>query len=190
MFDWIVLIGAISGLSMVIGSMILLWKGAISLNVASAREGFTVELAKEIKLSTRYPAIALFIIGLLFFFCAAWFAQRGTLQSMVVTGKITSPDDIKDIAVYLLAGPWVSEADDGTGKIEYEFHPHLKNLKIQIIAPGYKGTGQEKTFRVSGQKISIGEIDVGRRVVKEVKPMANIPPRQPSNTPSEVDGRW
>ena len=88
MFDIVILIGAICGPIMVIGSMALLYSGAISLRGAACDgEALSIELIKEIKLSTRYPALALFIIGFVFFISAAWFAQQGNVKKIRAVAK-------------------------------------------------------------------------------------------------------
>ena len=58
MFDIVILIGAICGPIMVVGSMILLYTGAISLKAASnSDDALKIEFIKELKLTTRYPEL-------------------------------------------------------------------------------------------------------------------------------------
>ena len=64
-FDLVLLTGPICGILMVLGGIILLYKGAISLNVASEEGAFTVEFKNELRITTQYPALGIFVIGLL-----------------------------------------------------------------------------------------------------------------------------
>ena len=178
MFDWIILIGAITGLCLVIGSMLLLWKGAISLSEASQKEAFTAELGKQIKLTTRYPSIALFVIGLIFFVSSAQFAKEGTLKKYKLSGKVSSEDELRGVRIEVLAGPWISNVDEDDGQVRATLHPHLENMIIKIVAPGYDKPEIIKTAAISNGKISIGDVNVGNLKIKDIQPQEHIPDRQ------------
>ncbi len=178
MFEIVILIGAICGPIMVIGSMILLYRGAISLQAAATSDALSIELIDEIKLSTRYPALALFLIGFIFFISAAWFAQQGDAKKLTLEGVVSSPDELVDIEIYLSAGPWKQDISDETGKFSILFHPNIESLHATVIAPGYENSGVTRNVRINKGSVSIGTIEVGRRIVDNVVPKNDIPPRQ------------
>ena len=84
-FDIVIILGGICGLCMVIGGLILLYKGAITLSQATPEEALSVEYKNMLKISTHYPALALFIIGL-FFIIAAGVLSRTTKNQFTIKG--------------------------------------------------------------------------------------------------------
>ncbi len=179
MFDIVILIGAICGPIMVIGSMALLYSGAISLRGAACDgEALSIELIKEIKLSTRYPALALFLIGFIFFISAAWFAQQGNVKKIRLDGVVSSPNELVGVEIILSAGSWKRDIRDQTGRFSFLFHPNVENLSATFVAPGYENSGVSKMITIDSDSSSIGEIDLGKRIVNSIQPQENIPPRQ------------
>lgn len=179
MFDIVILIGAICGPIMVVGSMILLYTGAISLKAASnSDDALKIEFIKEIKLTTRYPALGLFLIGFSFFLAAAWFAQKGDLDNLRLEGKIESPDELVNIELHLRAGPWKQNLTDDRGVISAIFHPSTSKLTVEIVAPGYKKSGITRDLVVKSGLADLGSIDIGPRTIDNIEPGENIPPRQ------------
>lgn len=187
LFNLVILTGAICGPIMVIGSMILLYRGSISLQAAgNDKDALSVELIQEIKLSTRYPALALFIIGFIFFFGAAKFAQEGTIKPIVLEGIVSSPDELVDIELHLVAGPWKRDVADSSGKFSISFRPTIEKLKATIIAPGYEKTGTSKTINFDESKASIGIIKLGKRRIENMAPHEIIPERVEFNASTAV----
>lgn len=177
-FQIVIIIGAICGATMVIGSMLLLYSGQITLGEASKNSALSIEIINKVKISTHYPALALFVIGFIFFIAAAWFAQT---KKITIEGAITSPDQLVDIELHLRAGPWKQDLVDDTGYFSISFRPHMESLVATIVAPGYEKTGINKVVNVNDNKVIIGEIDIGRRTIIDIYSQSQIPPRQ-SNT--------
>ena len=71
---------------MVCGAIWLLKTGVIKLSAAVKGGSLTVELADKVKISTTYPALGLFVIGLAFVALAIW-ASR-TPPPLNLVGKI------------------------------------------------------------------------------------------------------
>ncbi len=182
MFEIIILIGAVCGVIMVIGSMFLLYKGSISLKDASEKEALSIEVINEIKLSTRYPALALFVIGFIFFISAAWFAKEGDTKKITLAGTVSSPDKLSDIEIHLSAGPWKQNISDDSGTFSILFYPNVKSLKATIVAPGYKYSGISKDIKINQNIASMGTIKLGPKLVENVVPKRDNPPRQAGGT--------
>ena len=64
-YDYTILGGTICGIVMVIGGIVLIYKGALKLEVASKDPALTLELfQKHFRLTTNVPALGIFVIGL------------------------------------------------------------------------------------------------------------------------------
>ena len=57
-FDIVVILGAFCGCCMVVGGLILLYKGIITLSHASPEEALKIEYRKMVRITTHYPALA------------------------------------------------------------------------------------------------------------------------------------
>ena len=64
--DIVIVLAGVCGLLMVVGGLGLFYKGAITLQVASQNQAVKIEFFKQFKLTTQYPALAFFVIGLAF----------------------------------------------------------------------------------------------------------------------------
>src|SRR5215831_15103053 len=82
--------GCICGLLMVIGGMILLYTGAVSLNKTSKEEAASLEFKRLFRLTTHYPALGLFIIGLAFIVTSV-ILSRPPDNRITMTGLLTAP---------------------------------------------------------------------------------------------------
>lgn len=190
MFNVILFIGAICGLAMVIGSMLLLWKGNITLHEASSRDaGLSIELVKEIKVTTRNPALGLFLIGLVFFVSSALIAQEGAIEKFELSGAIESLDELVGVEVHLIAGPWKRDVLDSRGIVSEIYHPNVKKLRVKVVAPGYEFSGIGREIEVKSGKASLGKINIGRRSVEEIDTQPNSKPSQrPTDGASNTSG--
>lgn len=76
-FELVIAAGALCGVLMVVGSIYLLRVGAIELkSLAGEADKPALQIViNEITVTTRYPAIGLFIIGLAFILGSAWFSK-------------------------------------------------------------------------------------------------------------------
>ncbi len=191
-FDWIVIIGGICGLFMVIGGMILLYKGNITLNKTSKDEAVTLEFRKMIKITTHYPALGLFVIGLAFIIVSAVFAKPKEVTSLAIKGHV-NVDDPSSVTFFVYTGhgglPRLTDRE-----IDEIVYPHLKILKVDITAPGYSPPTITKTIGSSDIKkgiASLGEITFTNK--KAEKPQTNpdnIKPVKEELPPLSAGGKF
>lgn len=136
--DIAILFSAIAGFCMVIGGMLLIWKGAIVLAGTDSSTALSIEWKKDFKLSTQAPGIAFFILGLSFSSIAIYF-------SIPIAPKPTDPiyisgtfDNVNEI-VTITAVPSGWEVTSGSnGVVEGKFIPDTEILNLKFSAPGYQ----------------------------------------------------
>jgi hypothetical protein len=163
--------GSLCGLLMVLGGMILLYTGAISLNKTSKEEAATLEFKKLFRLTTHYPALGLFVIGLAFIVTSIAVARPPDTR-LTITGSLTGApiEDPQSLRVSMESSlrPLV---DTNSGSLMIAGDPNAA-WQVIVAYPGYQIV--EKTVMVNGKKtVQIGEI----RLVK----VAEKPPVNPSN---------
>ena|SRR5271165_2981759 len=73
--DVLAIIGGCCALLMVLGSFFLFYKGILTFQQASPEEAIKVEFQKALSVQTRYPAIALFLLGVIFLGVSLWFEK-------------------------------------------------------------------------------------------------------------------
>ncbi|WP_157515806.1 hypothetical protein [Grimontia marina] len=101
----LLLVGALCGMVMVVGGITLLHKGAIKLANTSGEDAITIEFRKEIRISTQYPALAIFLIGLLFVSISI-FMGKPTSNKLVVKGNVVGVSE--PVKVSLKTNTWHS----------------------------------------------------------------------------------
>jgi len=132
-YDLAIIGGTASGIIMVLGGIVLLYKGAIKLEVASQDPSLTVEMfEKKLKLTTHVPALGLFVIGLLFVISAIYFAQTTTVKAIPVIGKAENVEEEIDV---IIKSEWPVSAHQG--HVQAVIRPQLDVLWVVISAPGY-----------------------------------------------------
>jgi hypothetical protein len=145
-FEIVIVCGAFCGVLMVIGGMVLLAIGAIKLEAAGSAAGkrgkaqpdaMALEFKKTIKVTTAYPALALFLIGVLFIVTAAWFSKPDKVLPWSLEGKVDSPDP-SEVMVEVTVDTLGTLKPNYDGTIEAVIYPHLDVFKAVITAPGYK----------------------------------------------------
>jgi hypothetical protein len=180
-FDVVVMIGGACGLLMVVGGMILLYKGAITLNQASPEAAVALEFKKTLKITTHYPALGLFIIGLAFIVTSVWYSKP-EVYSVKLVGQVLDldPEDVPALKVY--GGPWERRLRFTDGTIKEIINPNLEVMTVEILAPGYD------PIRVPIEKkdLWLGTASLGKLRFKSRK-VADRPPENPDNieTPDE-----
>ena len=70
---------------MVIGSITLLYKGAIQLSEMNTGHALEAEFKNQLKVNVRNPALGLFVIGFAFFGLALYFAKPES-EPLVIRG--------------------------------------------------------------------------------------------------------
>jgi hypothetical protein len=132
-YDFTIIGGTVCGIIMVLGGIVLLYKGAIKLEVASKDPSLTVEMfERKLKLTTHAPALGLFVIGLLFVFLAIYFAQTTTAKPIPVRGKA---ENIEEEISVIAKSEWHVAAHQG--HVQDVIRPQLDVLWVVISAPGY-----------------------------------------------------
>jgi hypothetical protein len=116
---------------MVCGAIWLLKTGVIKLSAAVKGGGLTVELANKVKISTTYPALGLFVIGLLFIALGLWFSQG--LPPLNIVGKINGVDDPSSVVTVSvqLADSFTPDSD---GRLDKILSIDTQRLKVVINA--------------------------------------------------------
>jgi hypothetical protein len=134
-FNCVIILGGICGLLMVVGGMVLLYRGNITLSQKSAKEAVSLEFKNMIKITTHYPALGLFIIGLAFIIVSAIFSKPTEVKPLEIVGRVNVDDtSAVTLAVYSRHGGTLNL----NGKnIDEVVTPVLDVYKIEITAAGY-----------------------------------------------------
>lgn len=181
-FDLLLLAGSLCGIIMVLGGILLLYKGAISLNNVSGEEAFTIEFKRELRISTQYPALGIFIIGLSFVAFSVW---MGKPELNKLTVKAKTVDISEPVSITLKANSWKSSLQH-TGDVLETFYPDVDTIQIVVSAPGYEP--HIKTVQISSLKkgtADLGNISLYQKVSRteisggNIEPLpddANVPP--------------
>lgn len=180
------------GIVMVIGGILLLYKGAIKLEVASKDPALTVELfERQFKLTTQAPALGLFIIGLLFVSLANYYA----LQTVPIPVEVTPIEVIgnaagveKDAQVTVEMSVQWGPYESTSPQIHHVLRPHLDTLQATVTAAGYEEVSRSKpvTKARKGDKI-VAEVDLGEVRLKKVVDFMEANPEN-IHDPRPTDG--
>ena len=156
--------GIVCGIAMVVGGILLLYKGAIELESASKDPALTVDLfKKQFSLSTRVPALGLFVIGLLFVGASMWVAMKTDVPRISVTGELAGLDEPAQVTAYK---EWPVASSQS--EVNDVLRPSFDVLWVRITAPGYSEF--DKSFD-GGGAIKLGTVKLERAVPKiEPKP--------------------
>ena len=120
---------------MVVGGMVLLYKGTITLKDSNPDEAIRVEFKHMINVTTRYPALALFVIGLVFTVVALYFAQSEGLPPFTIDGTLQAEDPAD--ATVIISFPVYNGTPDSNGTIKRTVHPVFDNITYEVSVPGY-----------------------------------------------------
>ena len=171
-YDLLLLAGSLCGIIMVLGGILLLYKGAISLNQVSGEEAFTLEFKRELRLSTRYPALGIFIIGLSF---VVFSVLMGKPELHKLTVKATTEDLSEPVNITLKANSWKSSLRH-TGEVLESFYPDVDTIQIVVSAPGYEP--HIKTVQISSLKegtADLGKISLDQKIsIRDITVPSNI----------------
>jgi hypothetical protein len=118
-----------------------------------------VEFTKVLNVTTKYPALGLFVIGLTFTTIALWFAKNEQAALLEITGNIADkPSD----ATVSVGTDFVSRALGSDGSIDEPFRPEIQRIIVQIHAPGW--SEWQKSFPLQGlhSKVDLNPIQMTR----------------------------
>jgi len=128
-------VAALCGLVMVVGGIVLLYRGTITLDKADQGQAVTLEFKKLIRVQTSYPALGLFVIGLAFVIVSIHYAGGVPVR---IGGRIIASTlaDMNQVTIAVAAGPWPVRA--GTdGQIDEVVYPNLQRLHVDVVMPGH-----------------------------------------------------
>ncbi|SFG23580.1 hypothetical protein [Neptunomonas qingdaonensis] len=175
-----ILTAAFSGFCMVIGGMLLIWKGAITLAGTDSTKALSIEWKQDLKLSTQAPGIAFFLVGLIFTSVAIYFSKPEQTDPIYISGKIENISE--QVTVTAMPLNWVVKSGTN-GKIEGKFSPDIEILALRFTAPGYNEEVHPHKFSDSSHKITLTKPIQLIKAIDEIKPSnANIIPI-PKNLP-------
>src|SRR5258707_14925309 len=110
-FDLILIMCGGTGAFMVIGSILLLYQGAIKLSEKAGGNALEAEFKDQLKINVRNPALGLFAMGLAFFGLALYFAKPEG-GPLIVSGLIKI-GDTDAVHVRMKSGEWPIEVSSG-----------------------------------------------------------------------------
>lgn len=145
---------AFAGLTIVIGSLFLLYKGILTLQAVSTavkqttstEEGkdlqkesvppsaLAIELGKDIKIQSQYPALGLFILGISCFFGAMYYATQAPQNSVTVEGRVNAAD--KDKYLITIEGAMDVIRPDIHGNVQKLIPKDVEEVDIKVGKPG------------------------------------------------------
>jgi len=164
-----------SGFVLVLGCLLLLTFGRIQLNDANKGDALSMELLKKIKITTTYPAIAIFVLGLAFCGVGIWFSQGDTTitpsppapAELDIVAKITGVEDPNIVSVTLQPDNYHGDtfAADSGGLVDHPV-PEVKQYIVTVTANGYAPAPFRKPVYVHDAKT-----DANRRLLdlQEIK---------------------
>ncbi|RKF19863.1 hypothetical protein DBZ36_05235 [Alginatibacterium sediminis] len=146
-FDYAVLISAIAGLVMVVGGLVLIYKGALVLASTDSSQALNIEWKKDFRLSTQAPGIAFFIIGLAFSFISVFASKPSAIEPIKIEGLVEQISE--QVTIRARSSIWTLQGGSN-GVVKGRIHPHVEDIILEISAPGYKP--EQITFRLSELK--------------------------------------
>jgi len=121
-----------------VGSLILLWTGAVKLTGVNANQGIKFKFMKTWIVETRNPALGLFVVGIFCLCIAGWCAQSQNVSPMRLTAKLVPhPVDIP-IALFENHDLLAQSSIDTNGEILAEILPKIVKIRLRIPTPGYE----------------------------------------------------
>lgn len=151
-YDFTIYLSGLCGITMVIGSIWLLRTGVIKLSEASkGPNGITVEVAKKIKVSSSYPAVALFIIGLCFVGLPMYSSKARNSVPLYIVGRLNI-DTAKTVTMKIIPENVITFQPDDDGKLDQRFDVDFKVMTIEINAAGYDPQTRRVTLRIDNAR--------------------------------------
>jgi len=178
-YDITIIAATFCGIMMVAGSLFLLYKGAIKLEVASKDPALTIDMFKDkFKLTTHVPALALFVIGLAFVGLSIYAARETTATPIKVKGEAAARGE--EVKVFFRSEWPIPVAGE---KILAVLRPQLDVLQLVISAPGYQPYFQCYSKRDIEKGLDFGTVQLVRAVAKIDTNPENIEPLPPGVNP-------
>jgi hypothetical protein len=141
---------AFAGLTIVVGSLLLLYKGVITLQAVStavkeakpaeggneptAPSAIVIELGRNVKIQSQYPTIALFVLGIACFFGAMYYATQAPQSSVTLEGHVTGAD--KDKYTITIEGAMGVIRPDIHGNVQKTIPKDIEEVDIKVGKAG------------------------------------------------------
>lgn len=134
-FDYAVLLSALAGLVMVIGGVVLIYKGAIVLASTDSSSALSIEWKQDFRLNTQAPGIAFFIVGLIFSSISIYASKPTKIEPITIIGEVS--DITEPVTIRARSSTWTLQGGSN-GIIKGRIHPHVEDITLEISAPGYR----------------------------------------------------
>jgi hypothetical protein len=124
------------GVLMVIGGLVLFYKGIVTLQEVSDKpDAVTIEFKNVLKIQSRYPAYGFFIFGLAFIFLSIIYGTPERLPPISLSGVIENAVDPSATRIRVLLPLWDTTVNVD-GMFKRDLYPDLKQVRVEILAPG------------------------------------------------------
>jgi hypothetical protein len=134
--DILAVVGAVCALLMVVGSLVLLYRGTITLQQANPEEAIKVQFQNVLNIQTRYPAIALFVVGIIFLTVAYWFEMNMGVANTLLKGTLVSNDPGDAVAEFMShLGESRIDSEKGFQKM---VPSNLEEIEVTVRETGYE----------------------------------------------------
>jgi len=121
---------------MVIGSLFLLYRGTITLQQANPEDAIKVEFQKVLNIQTRYPALGLFVVGIIFLAAAYWFQMNSGVNNTVLKGTLQTEDPGDAMAEFI---SHLGESRIDSGRVfEKKVPSNLEEVEVTVRETGYE----------------------------------------------------
>lgn len=134
-FDYAVLLAALAGLIMVVGGIVLIYKGAIVLASTDSSSALSIEWKQDFRLNTQAPGIAFFIIGLIFSTISIYASKPTKIEPIRIEGEVRQIAE--PVTIRARSATWILQGASN-GIVQGRIDPHLEDITLEISAPGYK----------------------------------------------------
>jgi len=174
--DILLITTSAAGVILVLGSLLLLWRGAITLNQATANNQLDLELWNKVKVGTRNPALALFVLGFVALLGSAATAivsteRLGRNVSYQIDGTVkTEHGETLDGAKLRLAFSPKEFRVGQRGRYSNDIQISRQIVEVTMIAPGFENHGLTVTRRATvyggagGKAILVlGDLSAGKK---------------------------
>lgn len=181
-FEIVALLGAVAGLSMVLGGIWLVAKGVITMAATPKADALTIEWKKQFRMNTQVPGLAFFLVGLMFIAVSLIFLKPSDVAPIEFEGQIKGIDE--QVSIFVRPTTWVLAGDSSTGQISGNVYPDFSVLVLSINAPGYVPLNKPVKVNLTGQRIAkLGTVELQRSsnvkesdLQKQIAPLPFTPP--------------
>lgn len=161
-FEVVALIGALAGISMVLGGIWLVFKGALTLAAMPKTDAISIEWKKQFRINTQVPGIAFFLVGLLFIALSLQYLKPPEIVPIEFEGEIKGIDE--PMSILVRPTNWELPASTG-GHIAGRVYPDLSVMVLMVNAPGYEPFTKSIKVGAQGRRVAhVGTLELRRKV--------------------------